>query len=984
MKIELNLPSLQRRLKLVIRSLKVRLPIWGAHTNFSLSNVDSLSERESLAINSIFRWLFNFSFPDTHMVCSSEKCILYLPSNIIGPLEQLKSHLDFVDFQLKENVLFKSVDTPNLNTSTSLEAFSHLSSIKDDQELTYLSLGSLFISDLLKKKVVPLIEEFVSTYKNDPPTESSDLLSQKTNQAAVAFLQEFIDKQNSEAREDEVVSPDSFKFEKSQFCVDFSNEGGKIFRIKLLVYCGGYFSKLERTIIVDPKEAAQNEYNHLLELFRRALLKSRDEAKIAEIVNTMDAYAAKAKSEGIEVSNVYGKCINLEGLENEGFDLKSESKSAFHLKENMVYCFTIKIKTTGVQMALSDMVVIKKNRAELMTHCARKFSKICYSSSEIIPKKKERKDEVEVVEGPRHSRRLAKIMNQPQQNLSNIMNSIIEKLKSNKSKFNAIVENEQKRWLELADRDLLGSSKKNKQLESDAIEFLERLIMSGNPVNNDRNNQEELVNNSYKKPFNSVNEIPNFKKLPNRIILDENKEVLLLPLGGRLVPISISFLKTVALTEAAGSSYLRLIFLPIPLTFRAVQPERGYDNKFLEAITDLASVKELTFKSTNMSRLADIYNTLRAFIKNKKAQIKENIAKATLIKQKKLLLSRDPIALRDVQIRPSLSTRRKTIGRLELHSNGFRFTDNWGARLDILFENISFAVFQPALNSECNILLHFQLREEQLVHKKRTEWLQIFFDTSTASIDLSKTSRFADEDESRKRKRFSVRFSNFVNAAEQSHRNWLVEQNKMPSQSWFDEPHKDLLIMGNISRSMTPVFLSGEAIYALNDNSPLVIMLSEVRMAYLERMVEGIRSLDVSIVFHDLTKDPIRISSIDKIEAEKVKYYFEQAGITVLEGHVNLDWKTLMGQIRADPKDFVDQGGWKFLVIEGEEDEEYEPKEDSEEVVKSSDIASEEDEDLSETEELVEEDDKMDEDEDDEEGEGEIVDWSNEEDESEE
>lgn len=51
----------------------------------------------------------------------------------------------------------------------------------------------------------------------------------------------------------------------------------------------------------------------------------------------------------------------------------------------------------------------------------------------------------------------------------------------------------------------------------------------------------------------------------------------------------------------------------------------------------------------------------------------------------------------------------KILGTLEAHSNGFRYTSVRGDKVDILYNNIKNAFFQPC-DGEMIILLHFHLK----------------------------------------------------------------------------------------------------------------------------------------------------------------------------------------------------------------------------------------------------------------------------------
>ena len=64
--------------------------------------------------------------------------------------------------------------------------------------------------------------------------------------------------------------------------------------------------------------------------------------------------------------------------------------------------------------------------------------------------------------------------------------------------------------------------------------------------------------------------------------------------------------------------------------------------------------------------------------------------------------------LKDLYMRPVIGSRRIQ-GTLEAHSNGLRYTTLKGDRVDILFNNVKHAFFQPS-KGEMVVLLHFHLK----------------------------------------------------------------------------------------------------------------------------------------------------------------------------------------------------------------------------------------------------------------------------------
>ena len=64
--------------------------------------------------------------------------------------------------------------------------------------------------------------------------------------------------------------------------------------------------------------------------------------------------------------------------------------------------------------------------------------------------------------------------------------------------------------------------------------------------------------------------------------------------------------------------------------------------------------------------------------------------------------------LKDLYIRPNL-TQKRIAGVLEAHTNGFLYTSIRGDKIEILYNNIKHAFYQPC-DGEMIILVHFNLK----------------------------------------------------------------------------------------------------------------------------------------------------------------------------------------------------------------------------------------------------------------------------------
>lgn len=127
------------------------------------------------------------------------------------------------------------------------------------------------------------------------------------------------------------------------------------------------------------------------------------------------------------------------------------------------------------------------------------------------------------------------------------------------------------------------------------------------------------------------------------------------------------------------------------------------------------------------------YRIIKEVQKKFKTREAEEKEKEDLVKQDTLVLSvnKGNPKLKDLYIRPNIVNKRMTgkilfysnmflkrlnytciyyiIGTLEAHSNGFRYNSVRGDKVDILYNNIKNAFFQPC-DGEMIILLHFHLK----------------------------------------------------------------------------------------------------------------------------------------------------------------------------------------------------------------------------------------------------------------------------------
>ncbi|VDP86068.1 unnamed protein product [Schistosoma mattheei] len=131
-----------------------------------------------------------------------------------------------------------------------------------------------------------------------------------------------------------------------------------------------------------------------------------------------------------------------------------------------------------------------------------------------------------------------------------------------------------------------------------------------------------------------------------------------------------------------------------------------------------------------------------------------------------------------------------SLGTLEAHSNGFRFTSVRGDQVDILYNNIKHAFYQPC-DGEMIILLHFHLKNAIMYGKKKHTDIQFYTEVGELTTDLSKThSRMQDRDdleaeqrEREMREQIKMAFRSFVDRSENLARRYDLE---------FETPFREL------------------------------------------------------------------------------------------------------------------------------------------------------------------------------------------------
>lgn len=216
-------------------------------------------------------------------------------------------------------------------------------------------------------------------------------------------------------------------------------------------------------------------------------------------------------------------------------------------------------------------------------------------------------------------------------------------------------------------------------------------------------------------------------------------------------------------------------------------------------------VKEITMKTKSSAannRLSVACKQIKEGLKLVKTQETESEIKAAQgekeLESLVLIKSGRKEQLDNLVIRPNL-VGKKTLGNLEIHQNGLRFSTSKGEKVDICFSNIKHCFFQPCASDELIVLLHFNLETPIMLGNKKVSDVQFYKESGVAAEDINLTGgrqKYNDMDELEQeeaersaRKRLNTKFLNYAKLIESA-----PAQNKSPIE--VDIPEEDLQFYG--------------------------------------------------------------------------------------------------------------------------------------------------------------------------------------------
>lgn len=821
---------------------------------------------------------------------------------------------------LQENDVTLSIDVS--------QPFAHLFARKDEKEVDLCrkaALATVNTWSFLRKKIVDIIDQSKKV--------KHSRLAEDVEKAMVTVQVQgrLADNGNVEACYTPIIQSGG------NFVLKLSAESNdKLMHYGTIIYSLGtryqsYCSNVSRTMLVDPSSSLEENYETLL-VVETAIIEALKPGKKLNEVYTIGLEKLKEKKPSLMNNLVKNNFGFLTGLEFRESSFLISPKCEEEVKANMV--FVVYVGLQGMENAdakdeqskvtallLSDTVLVsEEGNNEILTERAKSRLK-----SNVI----RFKEDVEA------------------EPFNNKENDVVDALGRGKR---SVVLQEQT-------RNKTTNEDKRKEHQRD----LGRLL--------NESARERLAQQTGQKDTKVVKKsnvsYKNFDKFPKepevdelKVYVDRRHDTVILPIFGIPVPFHISMIKNTSQSIEGDYTYLRVNFMHPGSQMGKDQLQ--FPHPFL------TYVKELTFRSSNIkepgelnaasNNLTTAYRLIKEIQKKFRTQEAEEREKEGAVKQDKLILStaKGNPKLKDLFVRPNIIAKRVS-GSLEAHANGFRYTSLRGDKIDVLYNNIKHAFFQPCVN-EMIILLHFTLKNPVLWGKRKYQDIQFYAEVGEITTDLGKYHHMQDRDdvqseqlEREMRKKLDQTFQNFCDK--------VVRQTNEAFD--FDQPFRELGFYGVPHRSSCLLQPTSTCLVNLTEWPPFVVTLEEAEFVHFERVSFQLKNFDMVFVFKDYTRKVQMVQQVPMSSLDNVKEWLNSCDIYYTEGIQSLNWPKIMKTITDDPEDFFANGGWNFLSTESDEEDE-EDDEESEEAYSPSEEESgasdeEEDEDEEESGEVTSE-----------------------------
>ena len=824
--------------------------------------------------------------------------------------------------------------------------------VKERDDISKVTTGASITSQVLKKFLIPELEEAIDSEAKVKHSKIAE------NIEDIIFNPEKINKMLTADDVDSCYTPiiqsGPYDLLPTAVSEETNLKFGTII-VALGVRYKSFCSNVCRTIFVNPTDEQKKFYESMLTMHSLLVSLLKPGAVLGEVYEQVEK---KCKSLGHE-KYFYKRLGYGMGLEFRESYLIINAKSQRVVEPGMVFNIEVGLENIPhatkqvndgqgktYSMKIADTVLISESDCTFLTKNARKFDDVAYSLEdsdvEEVKVKKEKKESgsrekkrSEPQVKKEHSKKSDKIIDLAGTGVRVTRQTLkrLEKTEVQKSGEAARHEHQLQLW---------------NKMKADA---LEKLSSEGAEKKGEEENEVEETPIAYETVNNFPPHVPK-----NRIFVDQKTDTVLLPIYGDLVPFHISIIRNCSRLEA-DEFELRINF---------VAPSGGIGGSTANCPAYAQNphsvfVREVTYRLGNEAQLTKTMKSIQDL--KKRWTQRESMKKKTegIVKQDTLVLNpnrHNQARLSNLLIRPTLGGKKAT-GTLEQHKNGFRYIGGRGQTLDIMFNNIRHAIYQPARNS-LSVLIHFHLKNAIMIGKKRTMDVQFYVEVVEAIREIEKERRSAwDQDEMEEeqrerehKKKWNEAFRVFVAKCEDYNENMK-----------FDSPYFELGFYGVAERNNVKLLPTMNCLIHILDTPFFVLDLDDVEIAVFERVQYGLKNFDLLFVNKDWTKMPKRVDSIPMDSLDAIEEWLDSCDIKYYKSKSNLNWKHILKVAVEDPLAFWEEaGGWGgFLGSDGEAEGEEEEEEESEEFEPEGDEDSfSEDDDESDFSEVEESDDVLD------------------------
>ncbi|KAL0272878.1 UNVERIFIED_CONTAM: hypothetical protein PYX00_005698 [Menopon gallinae] len=790
-------------------------------------------------------------------------------------------------------------------------AFAYLIAPKDDNEISIMKKASMVSVDVFNKYLKEKIMEIIDSEKN----VKHKSIAEGVEEAIVDKSKKYVtgvDTSQVDICYPAIIQSGGNYTLKFSVMSDKNNLHFGVIVCSLGARYKSYCSNIVRTLLVNPTETIQENYSFLLELEEELLKNLKSGAKISEVYESGVEFVKNKKPEFVDnLTKNFGFGTGIEFRES---SLLIAPKTNAVLRKGMVFNLSVGFSNLTNKDAtdkegkiyalfIGDTVVVNEDApATILTNLKKKIKNVGIFL-------KDGDDEEEEVEKE----------NEP----------IPENL-TRRGRRTAVLESKLRQDTSAEEK----RKQHQKELASQLHENAKLRLAQQSSGQQLQKTRKSTV--SYKSRSQMPNE-PEVKEL--KIYVDRKYETVILPCFGVPVPFHISTIKNISQSVEGDYTYLRINFFHPGAT---MGKEGGAYQQ-----PDATFVKEVTYRSSNTkepggtaapsSNLNNAFRLIKEVQKKFKSREAEEREKEDLVKQDTLILSQNKgnPKLKDLYIRPNIVSKRMT-GVLEAHTNGFRYTSVRGDKVDILYNNIKNAFFQPC-DGEMIILLHFHLKHAIMFGKKKHVDVQFYTEVGEITTDLGKHQHMHDRDdlaaeqaERELRHKLKLAFKSFCEKIE-----------NMKTDIEFDTPFRELGFPGVPFRSTVLLQPTSGCLVSLSEWPPFVITLEDVELVHFERVQFHLKNFDMVFVFKNYHKKVAMVNAIPMNMLDHVKEWLNSCDIRYTEGIQSLNWVKIMKTITDDPEGFFENGGWTFLDPESDPEDPVEDEEEEEEDYEPSDLDSE-------------------------------------------